>query len=65
MCADGEFDIRGQGEGAYKHRGKEWMVPVAAVQAYEARQRSGGRTLVDKISDWKQVTPTKRRRAHA
>ena len=64
MCKDGEFDMTRLGEGAYKHRAKEWMVPLAAVLAYEARQRGGGRTRVDKLSDWRQVKPTKRRRAH-
>jgi hypothetical protein len=65
MCKDGEFDMPRPGDGAYKHRGKEWMVPLAAVEAYKARQRMGGRTAVDKLSDWKQVKSPKRRRAHA
>jgi len=63
MCADGEFDMPNAGDGAYKHRGKEWLVPEVAVRAYEERRRGGGRATRDNISDWKRVkaTPTRRR----
>ena len=65
MCAVGEFDMPTLGEGAYKNRGKEWMVPDVAVLAYEARQRAGGRPVPDRLSDWKITKSSKPRRKRA
>jgi hypothetical protein len=62
MCADGEFDMPTPGDGAYKHRDKEWLVPEVALRAYQERQRLGGRSARDNISDWKRVKPTPKRR---
>jgi hypothetical protein len=61
MCADKEFGGP-PGEGAYKHRGKEWRVPEAALVAYQQRQRDGGRSASDSISDWRRVKSTPKRR---
>jgi hypothetical protein len=65
ICAAGEFDMPTEGEGAYKNRGREWMVPEAAVVAYEGRQRAGGRRVVDNLSDWKKLKSPKPRRIRA
>jgi hypothetical protein len=65
MCGAGEFDMPTDGEGAYKHRGKEWMVPEVAVLAYEACQRVGGCRATESLSHWKKIKPTQPRRKHA
>jgi Helix-turn-helix domain len=58
MCADGEFAMPTPGEGAYKHRGKEWLIPEAALRGYRERERLGGRASGDNISDWKRARRT-------
>ena len=65
ICANGEFDMPTKGEGAYKYRGKEWMIPEGAVLAYEERQRASNRRLHDNLSDWKRIKSPKPRRNHA
>jgi excisionase family DNA binding protein len=35
MCERGEFS------GAYRHNGREWRIPPAAVRAYKTAQRTG------------------------
>ena len=35
---------RGDFRGAYKLHGKEWRVPAAAVEAFQAQQRAGKRS---------------------
>ena len=62
MCADGELDMPIQGQGAYKHRRKEWLIPEAALAAYQERERSGGGSRGGNISDWKRANSTPKRR---
>jgi hypothetical protein len=57
MCADGEFSLPTGGPGAYRHRGREWMVTEAAVEAYEERQRQRGRQPADDLSAWRKLKP--------
>jgi hypothetical protein len=61
-CHDGEFDMPVRGQGAYKHNGKEWLIPEVALAAYQERQRVGGGSPRDKISDWKRVKSIPKRR---
>jgi hypothetical protein len=46
--------------GAYRHRGKEWRVPPASVQAYLADQRESGprrrSSPVADLSAWRKVS---------
>jgi hypothetical protein len=40
MCERGEFI------GAYRHRGREWRIPPAAIRAYQDVQRTGKAPLL-------------------
>ena len=44
---------RGDFPGAYKLHGKEWRVPVSAVETFQSRQRRG--TSAAKLSAWRAV----------
>src|SRR3989454_8549963 len=47
---------RGDFPGAYKLHGKEWRVPVSAVEAFQDRQRGRGKRE-PRLSAWRSVKP--------
>jgi hypothetical protein len=49
---------RGDFPGAYKLHGKEWRVPVSAVNAFQDRQR--GAKSKPRLSAWRSVKPANR-----
>jgi Helix-turn-helix domain len=57
---------RGDFPGAYKLNGKEWRVPVSAVEAFRDHQRHGkaprgGAETEPRLSAWRSVRPPKAR----
>src|SRR5438552_763978 len=50
---------RGDFPGAYKLHGKEWRVPVSAVEAFQDRQRRRAKSE-PRLSAWRSVKPANR-----
>ena len=50
---------RGDFAGAYKLHGKEWRVPVSAVEAFQDRQRRRAKSE-PRLSAWRSVKPANR-----